>query len=57
VLIMGAGPIRILAQQVAKVSGTAMVIAAELRQFRLDLAKRIGSADVSVNTEKEEIAK
>jgi len=57
VLVMGAGPIGIFAQQVAKASGAAMVIAAELRQFRLDLAKRIGSADVYVNTEKEDIVK
>ena len=34
-----------------------MVIAAELKQFRLDLAKSIGSADVYVNTEKEDIVK
>jgi len=57
VLVMGAGPIGIFAQQVAKASGAASVIAAELRQFRLDLAKKIGSADVYVNTEKEDIVK
>lgn len=57
VLVMGSGPIGIFAQQVAKASGASMVIAAELKQFRLDLAKRIGSADVYVNTEKEDIVK
>jgi len=57
VLVMGAGPIGIFAQQVAKASGAASVIAAELRQFRLDLAKKIGSADVYVNTEKEDVVK
>ena len=57
VLVMGAGPIGIFAQQIAKVSGASTVIAAELRQFRLDLAKKIGSADVYVNTEKEDILK
>jgi threonine 3-dehydrogenase len=57
VVVMGSGPIGIFAQQVAKVSGASMVIAAELMQFRLDLAKKIGSADVYVNTEKEDIVK
>ena len=57
VLVMGSGPIGIFAQQIAKVSGASTVIAAELKQFRLDLAKRIGSADVYVNTEKEDVVK
>jgi threonine 3-dehydrogenase len=57
VLVMGAGPIGIFAQQIAKVSGASTVIAAELKQFRLDLARKIGSADVYVNTEKEDIVK
>jgi len=57
VLVMGAGPIGIFAQQIAKVSGASLVIAAELKQFRLDLAKKIGSADVYVNTEKEDAVK
>jgi threonine 3-dehydrogenase len=57
VLVMGAGPIGIFAQQIAKISGASLVIAAELKQFRLDLAKKIGSADVYVNTEKEDVVK
>jgi threonine 3-dehydrogenase len=57
VLVMGAGPIGIFAQQVAKLAGASTVIAAELKQFRLDLAKKIGSADVYVNTEKEDVVK
>jgi threonine 3-dehydrogenase len=57
VLVMGSGPIGIFAQQVAKVCGASTVIAAELKQFRLDLAKKIGSADVYVNTEKEDVVK
>jgi threonine 3-dehydrogenase len=57
VLVMGSGPIGIFAQQVAKASGASTVIAAELKQFRLDLAKKIGSADVYVNTEKEDVVK
>ena len=57
VLVMGAGPIGIFAQQIAKVSGASMVITAELKQFRLDLAKKIGSADYYVNTGQEDIVK
>jgi threonine 3-dehydrogenase len=57
VLVMGAGPIGIFAQQIAKVAGASTVIAAELKQFRLDLARKIESADVYVNTEKEDIVK
>ena len=53
VLVMGSGPIGIFAQQVAKASGASLVIAAELKQSRLDLAKRIGPADVYVNTEED----
>jgi len=45
VLVMGSGPIGIFAQQVAKASGAAKVIAAELKQFRLDLAKKLRSAN------------
>jgi threonine 3-dehydrogenase len=57
VLVMGSGPIGIFAQQIAKASGASTVIAAELKQFRLDLAKKIGSADVYVNPEKEDVVK
>jgi threonine 3-dehydrogenase len=57
VLVMGCGPIGIFAQQVARISGASTVIAAENRPFRLDLARKIGSADVYVNTEKEDIVK
>jgi threonine 3-dehydrogenase len=57
VLVMGSGPIGIFAQQVAKASGASTVIATEIRPFRLDLAKKIGSADIYVNTEKEDIVK
>jgi threonine 3-dehydrogenase len=57
VLVIGSGPIGIFAQQVAKASGASIVIAAGRRQFRLDLAKRIGSADVFLSTEKEDVVK
>lgn len=57
VLVIGSGPIGIFAQQVAKASGASIVIAAGRRQFRLDLARRIGSADVFLSTEKEDVVK
>lgn len=57
VLIIGSGAIGIFAQQVAKVSGASMVIAVGRRRFRLDLAKRIGSADVYLSSESEDIVK
>jgi threonine 3-dehydrogenase len=57
VLVIGSGPIGIYAQQVAKASGASIVIAAGRRQFRLELAKKIGSADIFLSTEKENIVK
>ncbi|MGD0550750.1 MAG: alcohol dehydrogenase catalytic domain-containing protein [Candidatus Bathyarchaeia archaeon] len=57
VLVMGVGPIGIFAQQVAKASGASMVIAVGRRTFRLDLARRIGSADVFLSTEEDDIVK
>jgi len=57
VLVMGVGPIGIFAQQVAKVSGASMVIAVGRRRFRLDLARRIGSADVFLSTEEDDVVK
>ena len=57
VLVMGCGPIGIFAQQIARASGASIVIATEIKQFRLDLAKKIGSADVYVNNEKEDLVK
>ena len=57
VLVMGSGPIGIFAQQVAKVSGASMVIAVGRRRFRLDLARRIGSADVFLSTEEDDVVK
>jgi len=57
VLVMGSGPIGIFAQQIAKASGASIVIATEIGEFRLDLARRIGSADVYVNPQKDDIIK
>jgi threonine 3-dehydrogenase len=57
VLVMGCGPIGIFAQQIAKASGASMVIASEIKQFRLDLAKKTGSADFIINNETEDLVK
>jgi threonine 3-dehydrogenase len=57
VLVMGCGPIGIFAQQIAKASGASMVIASEIIPFRLDLARKVGSADVVVNNETEDLVK
>jgi len=57
VLVMGCGPIGIFAQLIAKASGASTVIATEIKQFRLDLAEKIKSADVLVNNDKEDLVK
>jgi len=57
VLVMGCGPIGIFAQMIAKASGASTVIATEIKQFRLALAKKIGSADVLIDNEKEDLVK
>jgi len=57
VLVMGCGPIGIFAQQIAKTSGASMVIASEIKPFRIDLARKVGAADVVVNNESEDLVK
>jgi threonine 3-dehydrogenase len=57
VLVIGSGPIGIFAQQLATVSGASNVIAVDRMQFRLDLAKRIGSANTYLNADKEDVVK
>ena len=57
VLVMGCGPIGMFAQQIAKASGAALVIASEIKEFRLQLAKKIGSADVIINNDTEDLVK
>jgi threonine 3-dehydrogenase len=57
VLVIGSGPIGIFAQQVAKASRASILIAAGRRQFGLDLARKIGSADIFLRKEKEDIVK
>jgi L-iditol 2-dehydrogenase len=55
VLVIGTGPIGLLAAKQAKLSGAAKVIVAGRKEFKLDLAKKLG-ADVVVNTTKENLS-
>jgi len=48
VLIAGAGPIGIMAIQVAKAEGASLVIVSEIRDYRINLAKENG-ADIVIN--------
>ena len=54
VLIAGAGPIGIMAIQVAKVEGASLVIVSEIKEYRIKLAKENG-ADVVVNPLEEDL--
>jgi len=49
VLILGAGTIGLLAIQAARLKGAAQIIACDINDFRLRIAKALG-ADVTVNT-------
>ncbi|KAL3875586.1 hypothetical protein ACJMK2_033523 [Sinanodonta woodiana] len=49
VLVLGCGPVGVLSQQMAKVMGAKRVIAADIEDWKLELAKKAG-ADVVVNT-------
>lgn len=53
VLVTGCGPIGIMSVPVAKHAGAELVIAMDVNEFRLDLARKLG-ADVLVNPAKEE---
>jgi len=54
VLITGAGPIGVMAVSVAKHAGAAKVIVSELKDYRINLAKKMG-ADIIVNPLKENL--
>jgi len=56
VLITGAGPIGVMAVAVAKVSGAAQVIVSEIKEFRKELARKMG-ADVIIDPTKEDLTK
>lgn len=53
VLVTGCGPIGIMSVPVAKMSGAEIVIAMDVNDFRLDLARQLG-ADVLINPTKED---
>ena len=55
-LITGAGPIGAMAVAVAKVSGAAQVIVSEIKEFRKELARKMG-ADVIIDPTKEDLTK
>jgi 2-desacetyl-2-hydroxyethyl bacteriochlorophyllide A dehydrogenase len=55
VLVIGTGPIGLLAAKQAKISGAAKVIVAGRKEFKLTMAKKLG-ADVVVSTTKEKLA-
>jgi threonine 3-dehydrogenase len=46
VAVIGCGPIGIMAVNVAKAAGASQVIALDLNEYRLDLAKKIGATSV-----------
>jgi len=56
VLITGAGPIGLMAIEVARVSGASFIIVSEVKDYRIKLAKEIG-ADVVVNPLEEDLVK
>lgn len=56
VVVMGPGPIGLMAVQIAKQSGAGRVIVTGTREERLELAKRLG-ADAAVNVKSEEVVK
>jgi L-iditol 2-dehydrogenase len=55
VLVIGTGPIGLLAAKQAKLSGAAKVIVAGRKEFKLAMAKKLG-ADIIVSTTKENLA-
>lgn len=56
VLITGAGPIGIMAAAIAKFAGARHVVITDLNEYRLDLAKKLGSSQNPVNLTKEKIS-
>lgn len=54
VLVTGCGPIGLLAIGVARVSGASLIIATDLNEYRLDIAKKMG-ADLVLNPTKDDV--
>jgi len=55
VLITGAGPIGIMAAAVARHAGARNIVIADINEFRLDLAEKMGNVTVAVNVTKRSI--
>ena len=56
VLITGAGPIGLMAVQLARLEGASLVIVSEIKEYRIDLALKNG-ADVVLNPLEEDLVK
>jgi threonine 3-dehydrogenase len=54
VLVTGCGPIGLMAVAVSKIGGATKIIATEINEYRLQLAKKIG-ADVTLNPQKDDL--
>jgi threonine 3-dehydrogenase len=53
VLITGAGPIGVMAIEIARISGAAAIIVSEISEYRIKMAKEMG-ADLVINPSKED---
>ncbi len=56
VLITGCGPIGVMSIAVSRICGATKIIATEINEYRLQLAKKIG-ADVVINPKKDRVVK
>jgi len=56
VLVLGCGPIGLMSVAVARLAGATMIIASEINEVRLNLAKKMG-ADVALNPQNENLVK
>lgn len=55
VAVIGAGPVGLCAMQCAKFLNASKVVAIDINNERLELAKKLGFADVIINPEKDEL--
>lgn len=54
VLVLGCGPIGLMSIAVAKASGASLVLAADINEYRIDLAKKMG-ADIAIKAPQEDL--
>ncbi|MEM2178901.1 MAG: alcohol dehydrogenase catalytic domain-containing protein [Candidatus Methanomethylicaceae archaeon] len=52
VLITGCGPIGLFAQQLARVAGASKVFSTDIKEYRLELSKKIANVDEAINVSK-----